>query len=249
MKHIAKNRPGRLAQALSTLATSVRRTVAGRTPGGARQRSARTTLGHGTRSLRAANAQASLALVPAHSAHFDWIARNLREGAANGSFDRELATDSLASQLFFANLRQALQTGYFMEGRGDAAPAQVAASGYVYMLARASRREVPVGFALFKAMGGPGFELWLTAVDGRYRGRGFGKAMLRAALGTPAGMLAHVARVNRAGTSSEAIVKVLEAVGYRHERDSAEVRWFVRQDAPQAVVRLVRAGGMRAGDG
>jgi ribosomal protein S18 acetylase RimI-like enzyme len=250
MKHIAKNRPGRrLAHALSALATSVRRTVAGRTVGEARQRSTRTGSGRGTRSLRAANVQASLALVPAHPAHFDWIAGNLREGAADGSFDRELATDSFASQLFFANLRQALSTGYFMEGKGDAAPAQVAASGCVFMLTRASRREVPVGFAMFKSMGGPGFELWLAGVDRRYRGRGFCKAMLRAALGTPAGMLAHVARVNRAGTSSDAIVKALEAVGYRHERDSAEVRWFVREDAPQAVVRMVRAGGARVGDG
>jgi hypothetical protein len=72
--------------------------------------------------------------------------------------------------------------------------------------------------------------------------------MLRAALGTPAGMLAHVARVNRAGTSSDAIGRALEAVGYRHERDGPDVRWFVRQDAPQAVVRLVRAGGV-AGTG
>ena len=122
-------------------------------------------------------------------------------------------------------------------------------SRYVFMLTRASRREVPVGFAMFKSMGGPGFELWLAGVDRRYRGRGLCKAMLRAALGTPAGMLAHVARVNRAGTSSDAIVKALEAVGYRHERDSAEVRWFVREDAPQAVVRMVRAGGARVGDG
>jgi hypothetical protein len=155
MKHIAKNRPGRLAQALSALATSVRRTVAGRTPGDTRQRSARTTLGRGSRSVQAAKVQASLALVPAHPSHFDWIARNLREGAANGSFDPELATDSLASHLFSANLRQALQTGCFMEDRGAAAPAQVAVSGYVLMLARPSRREVSVGFALFKSMGGP----------------------------------------------------------------------------------------------
>jgi ribosomal protein S18 acetylase RimI-like enzyme len=206
-------------------------------------------MGHGTRSIRASKVAASLALVPARPSHFDWIARNLREGAAEGSFDAELATDSLASHVFFANLRQALQTGYFMEGKGDATPAQAAASGYVFVLSRASRHEVPVGFALFKSMGGSGFELWLTAVDRRYRGRGFAKAMLQAALGTPAGMLAHVARVNRAGASSGAIAGALEAVGYRHARDGEHVRWFVREDAPQALVRLVRDGGARIGEG
>jgi GNAT superfamily N-acetyltransferase len=248
MKHIAKNRPRRLAHALSALASTVRGPVAGRTMGHAGPRQTRTGLGQGTRSIRASNVAASLALVPAHAGHFDWIARTLREGAAEGSFDAELATESLASHQFFAKLHQALATGYFVEDKGDGARGQVPASGYVFVMASASRGTVPVGFALFKSTGGLGFELWLTAVDRRYRGRGFGKAMLRAALGTPAGMLAHVARVNRAGTSSDAIGRALEAVGYRHERNGPDVRWFVRQDAPQAVVRLVRAGGV-AGTG
>jgi ribosomal protein S18 acetylase RimI-like enzyme len=248
MTRTAKNRPGRLAHALSSLATSVGRTAASRTSADVGQRTARTTVGHGTRSIRASKVAASLALVPAHGSHFDWIARNLREGAAEGSFDRELATESLASHVFFANLRQALQTGYFTEAKGGAAPAQVAASGYVFVLSRATRNEVPVGFALFKSMGGPGFELWLTAVDRRYRGKGFGKAMLQAALATPAGMLAHLARVNLGGASAGAIGSALEAVGYRHARDGEDVRWFVRQDAPQALMRLVRDGGTRIGD-
>ena len=242
MKHIAKNRPRRLAHALSALATSVRRTVAGRTLGHASQRHSRTGVLQGARSIRASTVATHLALVPAHPAHFDWIARNLREGAAEGSFDPELATDSLSSHVFFANLRQALQTGYFLEDKDGGPPSQVPASGYVFVLSTTSRGAVPVGFALFKSMGGPGFELWLTGVDRRYRGRGFGKAMLRAALGTPAGMLAHVARVNRAGKSAEAIGRTLLAVGYRHERDGTDMRWFVRQDAPHAVVRLVRDG-------
>jgi ribosomal protein S18 acetylase RimI-like enzyme len=245
VKHIAKTRPRRLRTALSALASSVRRTIAGRVAGLTRPGRTRTGMGHTTRSMRASTVASRLALVPAHPEHFDWIASTLREAAAEGSFDPELATDSLATHVFFANLRQTLLTGYFLDEKGDGPPAHVAASGYVLGLSSTSRGFIPIGFAMFKAIGGLGFELWLVAVDRRYRGKGFGKAMLQAALGTPAGMLAHVARVNRAGRDCEAMGKALGAAGYRRERDGPDVRWFVREDAPQALIRLVRAGGGR----
>ena len=245
MKHIAKTRPRRLLTALASLASSMRRTIAGRTAGYAGHRHSRTGMGQTTRSMRASTVASRLALVPAHPDHFDWILRTLRAGAADGSFDAELGTDSLPSRLFFENLRRALQTGYFVEeGKGEG-PAQVPASGYVLVLTKGTQAALPLGFALFKSIGGLGFELWLVAVDRRYRGKGFCKAMLQAALATPAGMLAHVARVNRAGRDCEAMGKALGAAGYRHERDGPDVRWFVRHDAPQALVRLVRAGGNR----
>jgi len=245
MKHIAKNRPRRLAEALSSLASSVRRTIAGRNAGPGGHRAVRTGMGPTTRSIRAATVAARLELVPAHPDHFAWMAQTLRDGAAAGSFDAELATDSLPARLFFENLRRTLATGYFLDDRGDGNPAQVAASGYVLTLANSGRPAVPLGFALFKSMGGLGFELWLVAVDRKYRGKGFCKAMLQAALATPAGMLAHVARVNREGADCEAMGKALRAAGYRQERDGTDVRWYVREDAPQAVVRVVRSGEVR----
>lgn len=245
MKHIAKNRPRRLTSALVSLASSMRRTIAGRTIRPAGHRHSRTGTGPTTRSIRASTVASRLALVPAHPEHFDWIAQTLRDGAADGSFDAELRTDSIASRVFFENLRRTLLTGYFLDEGSDGSPAQVPASGYVLVLTKGPQDAVPLGFALFKSVGGLGFELWLVAVDRRYRGRGFCKAMLQVALATPAGMLAHVARVNRAGPDCEAMGKALVALGYRRERDGPCVRWFVRQDAPQALVRLVRAGGGR----
>ena len=245
MKRIAKTRPRRLVASLASFASAVARTVTGRTEGPAGHRRARTATTHPTRSIRASNVSARLALIPAHPGHFDWIAQTLREGAASGSFEAEIGTDSMASRLFFENLRQALQTGYFLEQRDGGAPGQVAASGYVLVLTKTADTAMPLGFAFFKSMGGVGFELWLVAVDRRYRGRGFCKAMLQAALGTPAGMLAHVARVSRASADSDAMAKALAAAGYRHERDGPDVRWFVHADAPQALLRLVRAGGVR----
>ena len=61
-------------------------------------------------------------------------------------------------------------------------------------------------------------------------------------------MLAHVARVNRAGRDCEAMGKALGAAGYRRVRDGRSVLWFVREDAPQALVRLVRDGGRTPAD-
>ena len=241
VKHIAKSRRSRLAGAVASFASSLRRTVAGRAAGHGRAQLSRT----GTHTIRPSTVAARLSLVPAHAGHLEWMARILREGAADGSFDAELATDSLAAQVFFANLRRALEMGYLLTDGGDAPPSQTAASGYVYTLPSASRGAIPIGFTLFKSIGGLGFEVWLVGVDRRFRGKGFGKAMLQAVLATPAGMLAHVARVNRAGHDCVAMGKALGAAGYRPERDGPDVRWFVRQDAPQALVRLVREGGVR----
>lgn len=240
MKHIAKSRHGRLLGAVASFASSVRRTVAGRTAGVARSQLSRSGMVRATRTIAASTVGSRVSLVPAHAGHFDWIARILREGAADGSFDAELAAESLASQVFFANLRRALETGYFLAGREDAPPEQTLASGYVYVLSNGTRAATPLGFTMFKSIGSLGFELWLAAVDRRYRGRGFCKAMLAAALATPAGMLAHVARVNRAGRHSGAIGKALESAGYRVACDGPDVRWFVHRDAPDALVRVVR---------
>jgi len=241
MKHIAKSRRSRLAGAMASFASSLRRTVAGRASAHARAQGASAA----TRTIRPSTVASRVSLVPAHPGHLDWIARLLREGAAAGSFDAELATNSLSSQVFFANLRRALEVGYLLTEAGDGPPSQTAASGYVYTLASASRGAIPIGFTLFKSIGGLGFEVWLVGVDRRFRGKGFCKGMLQAVLATPAGMLAHVARVNRAGNDFEAMGRALGAAGYRAERDGPGVRWFVRGDAPGALVRLVREGGAR----
>ncbi len=102
-------------------------------------RQSRTGLGPTTRSIRASTVASRLALVPAHPEHFDWIAQMLRDGAAEGSFDAELRTDSIASRVFFENLRRTLLTGYFLDEGSDGSPAQVPASGYVLVLTKGRR--------------------------------------------------------------------------------------------------------------
>ena len=39
----------------------------------------------------------------------------IRQGAADGSFDRELAASGPEAEAFFAKLKRALVTGYFVE--------------------------------------------------------------------------------------------------------------------------------------
>jgi GNAT superfamily N-acetyltransferase len=144
--------------------------------------------------------------------------------------------------MFFANLRQALVSGYFVEQdvHGNGRP--LAAPGYVYWPADRKPDERPVGFGLFKAFGEFGYELWLTGVDAAWRGYGHGRSLLAALLATPAGRLAWTVRVHRFGTSSSVMTHLLADQGYTAARQSREQTWFLRADAPAELVeRMKRA--------
>ena len=54
-------------------------------------------------------------LAPAHAGHLEFIRAVIRRGAIEGSFDPELAHNSRESEVFFANLRQALLGGRFVD--------------------------------------------------------------------------------------------------------------------------------------
>jgi ribosomal protein S18 acetylase RimI-like enzyme len=179
-------------------------------------------------------------LAPAHAGHLEFIRTVIRHGAIEGSFDPELAHNSRETELFFANLRQALLGGRFVEVDREGTPTAVPAPGYVYWPADGDR-EHPIGFGLFKSMGDLGYELWLTGVDPDSRGRGHGRTMLSALLATPAGQLAHVVRVKRGGTGSDAMQHLLESLGFAATRDTASTRWFVRAGAPEEVATRIRA--------
>ena len=179
-------------------------------------------------------------VTPAHAGHLGMLRNWIRSGAAEGSFDRELAQDSADSTLFFANLRQALTVGYFVQedprGRLYTSPA----SGYMYYTDRIGDPSRPIGFGLFKALPRMGYELWLTGIDNAWRGRGHGHAMLTAILATPAGRLAYVVRVDPEGASGAAMQHLLEALDFHTVRETADLRWFVRGDAPADIAVRIR---------
>ncbi len=141
-------------------------------------------------------------LRPANVVDLPLLRALIRDGALADSFDRDLATESRESTLFFSNLRQALVSGYFVEQdprTGDLAT--VAVLGYVYTPDGETSMHRPIGFGIFKAAH-VGYELWLTGVDAAWRGHGHGRAMLAALLATDPGRKAYVVRVKTYGADS-----------------------------------------------
>ena len=92
-------------------------------------------------------------LRPAHVVDLPILRALIRDGASRGSFDRELATDSREATLFFSNLRQALDTGYFVEEDPRTGDLTTVAVPALRLSPRTRRRgqAKPIGFGLFKA--------------------------------------------------------------------------------------------------
>ena len=178
-------------------------------------------------------------LEPAHVGHLAFIRALIREGAANGCFDRELASESPAAALFFTNLRRALQSGYFVqfdEHRAKTLP--IHAPAYVY---RPSGTDVPIGFGLFKEISDDCFELWLLATSAAHRRLGHGRAMIGCLMATPVGKLTLLARCTRATQGSEITARLLAEVGFVARRTTPEQMWLVHRSAPEDFVRRVTA--------
>ena len=175
-------------------------------------------------------------LEPAHAGHLAFIRALIRDGAALGSFDRELAVDCPSATLFYANLRCALQSGYFVQCDPARGTMPVHANGYVY---RPPAAESPIGFGLFREYAGNWFEFWLLAISPQHRRRGHGRAMVRALLTTPVGRLAQLARCNRTSHGSEIVVRLLREVGFVPRRATAQQTWLVHERAPDDFVRQV----------
>lgn len=179
-------------------------------------------------------------LSAAHAGHLPALRSMIRDGAREGSFDRDLTLDTPDARMFFANLRQALVTGYFVEEDREGNRCPVAAPGYVYWPADRRAEQPPIGFGLFKAFADFGYELWLTGVDSAWRGNGHGRAMIASLLATPAGCLAWTVRVQRAGASKPIMTHILADHGYAVVRESRDQLWFLRNDAPSALIERMR---------
>jgi ribosomal protein S18 acetylase RimI-like enzyme len=168
-------------------------------------------------------------LRPAHIGHLALLRSLIRDGARDGSFQPELAWDSAASERFFAELRQALKSGYFVvEDRETGAMQTVAVPGYVYWADETTGGDPPVGFGLFRAAPGGGYELWLAGLESALRGRGHGRAMLAALFATPIGRQTRFMRVRRSGQYAAAIAKLLAEHGFTETRETKHETWFMR---------------------
>jgi hypothetical protein len=180
-------------------------------------------------------------LQPAHIGHLALLRALIREGAAEGSFDRGLAAESAEATEFFDKLKRALVTGYFVEhdprsGRIDT----VAVPGYVFWPDDREGSMPPVGFGLFRALE-DGYELWLAGLEFARRGDGQGRALLEALLATPPGQKTHVVRVQRASRYVPQVTHLLASLRFANAGDTARLRWFVHADAPPALAAKVHA--------
>jgi hypothetical protein len=181
-------------------------------------------------------------LQPAHVGHLALLRSLIRDGAAEGSFDRELATDTAEAHEFFEKLKRALVTGYFVEhdtrtGKIDT----VAVPGYVFWPDDRHSGLPPVGFGLFRALD-PGYELWLAGLEFAKRGGGHGRALISALLATPPGQRTYVVRVQRASRYMRQISHLLESLRFESIGDTARLRWFLHKDAPEPLAARIRGG-------
>ena len=179
-------------------------------------------------------------LQPAHVGHLALLRTLIRQGAADGSFDRDLALDSAGAEEFFAKLKRALVAGYFVEDVGSGKLATVAVPGYVFWPDDRHSGMPPVGFGLFRSIDGTAYELWLAGLDLAARGGGQGRALLASLFATPPGQKTYIVRVQRNSSYIKALQGLLVEFGFTALGDSARLRWFLHQDAPEALAARVR---------
>lgn len=179
-------------------------------------------------------------LEPVHVGHLALLRSLIRQAAAEGSFDRELAGDSRDAAEFFDKLKRALVSGYFVEqdartGRIDT----VAVPGYVFWPDHRTADMPPIGFGLFRALE-EGYELWLAGLEFARRGEGQGRALLAALLATPPGRDTYAVRVQRTSRYVGAVTHLLRELGFTPIGDTERLRWFVRDTAPPRTAARLR---------
>ncbi len=179
-------------------------------------------------------------LQPAHIGHLALLRSLIRQGAADGSFDRDLAADSPGAHEFFAKLKRALVAGYFVEDVGTGKLATVAVPGYVFWPDDRHSGMPPVGFGLFRSIDHTAYELWLAGLDLAARGGGQGRALLAALFATPPGQKTWIVRVQRDSRYIKALEILLAEFGFTPIGDTSRLRWFLHSDTPDAIASNVR---------
>lgn len=179
-------------------------------------------------------------LQPAHVGHLALLRSLIRQGAVDGSFDRDLAADSPAAEEFFAKLKRALVTGYFVEDIGTGKLATVAVPGYVFWPDDRHTGMPPVGFGLFRSIDGTGYELWLAGLDLASRGGGQSRALLASLFATPPGQKTYIVRVQRDTRYVNGLQPLLVDFGFTHIGDTSRLRWFLHKDTPEALASRMR---------
>jgi len=178
-------------------------------------------------------------LEPANVRHLAMLRTLIRQGAQEGSFDRALAAPTPEAEEFFARLKRALVTGYFVEEGRSGKIDTVAVPGYVFWPDGSHGGAPPAGFGLFRAIES-GYELWLAGLDLGMRGGGHGRELLAALFATPQGQKTWIVRMQRGSRYAPAVAHLLAEFGFRLVGDTARLRWFLRKGSPADLASRVR---------
>lgn len=178
-------------------------------------------------------------LEPANVRHLAMLRTLIRQGAQEGTFDRELAANSPEAEAFFAKLKRALVTGYFVEEGRTGRIDTVAVPGYVFWPEGRHMGTPPVGFGLFRAVDA-GYELWLAGLDFSARGGGHGRELLTALFATSHGQKTWIVRVQRGSRYVPALAHLLAEFDFAFVGDTTRLRWFLRKGAPPELASRVR---------
>ncbi len=178
-------------------------------------------------------------LEPANVRHLAVLRSLIRQGAQEGSFDRNLAAATPAAEEFFAKLKRALVTGYFVEEGRAGTIDTVPVPGYVFWPDGRHGDSQPAGFGLFRTIDS-GYELWLAGLDLGLRGGGHGRALLAALFATEQGQRTWVVRIQRSSRYAPALAHLLAEFGFALVGDTATLRWFLRKGAPGELASRVR---------
>lgn len=178
-------------------------------------------------------------LEPANVRHLAMLRSLIRQGAQDGSFARELAVASPEAEAFFAQLKRALVTGYFVEEGRSGKIDTVAVPGYVFWPEGRHTDSQPAGFGLFRALDS-GYELWLAGLDLGMRGGGHGRELLAALFATSQGQTTWIVRSQRGSRYAPALAHLLAEFGFSFVGDTARLRWFLRKSAPAELASRVR---------
>ena len=180
-------------------------------------------------------------LQPAHVGHLALLRSLIRQGAAEGSFDRELArrfagrrgilrqAEARARHRLF---RRGCRDGQARDRRGPrlrvlaGRPAQRHAAGRLRPVSRDRR---PAGY-----------ELWLAGLDMTARGGGQGRALLASLFATPPGQKTYVVRVQRDSRYVNDLQHLLAEFGFAAIGDTAAVA-LVPARRRAAGTRVARA--------
>jgi hypothetical protein len=169
-------------------------------------------------------------LQPAHVGHLALLRSLIRQGAADGSFDRDLAIDSAGAEEFFAKLKRALVTA--ISSRISAAASSPRCGSGLRVLGRRSHSGMPpVGFGLFRAIDGASYELWLAGLDLSARGGGQGRALLASLFPRRPAEDIIVACAPRLQLH-QGPAKPARRIRIHSHRGFAHLRWFLHNDAP-----------------